>query len=106
MLNYYNHIDPTTPIQQPAMPAMPNLYGKYGASQAFSDNDTSQAAAVSLDRARTQMQNQYYNQAASSRDAGALQGLQLTEESRQDAMKRAMAMQQAFRSRLLSGLTQ
>ena len=70
-------------------------YGRYGAQESFDDNYAAYApkAAMDLERANTQAQGEYYNQAADAQNRGALQGLGLLGQQRSNAYGRQNAMQ-------------
>jgi hypothetical protein len=101
-MNYTGTINPNAQAYSPSG-GMARLtgptggaYAPYGAQQTFDDNYRSmgQKAAVDLDRAGTEAQNAYYNQAADLQNRGALQGLGMLGQQRANAQQRQSAAEQ------------
>jgi hypothetical protein len=113
-MNYTGAINPNAPVHNPSggMARLTgptgNAYAPYGAQEAFNDNYRSmgQRAAVDLDRANTESQNAYYNQAADIQNRGALQGLGMLGQQRDNAQRRqsaAEAMQYKWMNDMMQG---
>lgn len=101
MLTYNGSINPNTPVFNPAQSlqrltaAAPPKYTNPGVQNHFADlyRGSGQQAAVDMDRAYTQEQNQYYLAGQQAINQNVLQGLSLAGQQQQDSADRGLAMQ-------------